>query len=371
MNAYARDHTTGRRLWVPALAGLVAVGLVTAACTDTDSNAADARPAGTAVPAPATDLPDVLATVAGEKIRLEDLSSQAREQLVQLENSYRQQRHSLLSGALDEAIADRLLDAEAEERGISRAEVVAGETDPVLPPTDEEVEAWYESNRARLGGRSLDQLRGQIREFLRTQQAEEQSEALDRELREKYDVTVNLEPFRIEFDNSGSPALGPDDAPVTLVEFSDFECPYCSRFFPTLKRIEENYGDRVRIVYRQFPIPSLHPAAFKAAEASLCAHEQGEFWAYHDLLFAEQDQLAVRDLKEKAGRLGLDREEFNQCLDTGRYVEQVQNDQAAGRAAGVSGTPALFVNGVSIPGGAVEYDVVAGALDEALGRADG
>lgn len=367
LNTSRRVGRIGPGAWSAGLLGL-AIGF-SAACSDTGSSVADARAPGSAAAAPATDLPDVLATVAGEEIRLEDLPQQAREQLVQLENSYRQQRHTLLSGAVDEAIADRLLTAEAEERGVSRGELVAAETDPVLPPTDEEIEAWYESNRARLGGRSLDQLREQIREFLQTQQAEEQSEALDRQLRDKYDVTVNLEPFRVDFDNSGSPAVGPDDAPVTLVEFSDFECPYCGRFFPTLQRIEQEYGDRVRIVYRQFPIPSLHPAAFKAAEASLCAHEQDEFWAYHDLLFEEQDRLAVRDLKAKAGRLGLDQEEFNQCLDTGRYVEQVQDDQAAGRAAGVSGTPALFVNGVPIPGGAVEYEVVAEALDEALERA--
>lgn len=354
------------RVTVGALGLLGALFVVACGGGDTGTTA---RAADTPVPATTADLPEVLAAVAGEEIRLEDLPATQREQLVQLENGYRQQRYALLSDALEEAITDRMLAAEAEERDMTPAEVVAAETGTLLDPTDAEVEEWYEANRARLGGRSLDAVREQIREHLRTTVAEEQLETLDRALREKYEVAVNLEPYRVNLDNTGAPALGPDDAPVTLVEFSDFECPFCGRFFPTLKRIEEEYGDRVRIVYRQFPIPSLHPAAFKAAEASLCAQEQGEFWAYHDLLFQEQDRLAVRDLKEKAGRLGLDRGEFDRCLDTGRYVEQVQNDVAEGRSIGVTGTPALFVNGVSIPGGAVAYDVAAAALDEELARA--
>lgn len=350
---------------------LIALMLLTAplatACGEAGSDAA-ARPSGPAMSAVTADLPEVLATVGGESVRLDDLPASARDQLGQLENSYRQQKYAILKGAVDEAVANQMLTAEAQEQGTTVAELIAAETAPLLPPTDAEIETWYSENRARLGGRSLDQVREQIREHLQTTRAEEQSEALDRRLREKYDVHVHLEPFRVALDNQGSPALGPDDADVTLVEFSDFECPFCSRFFPTLKRLEEDYADRVRIVYRQFPIPSLHPNAFKAAEASLCAHEQGEFWAYHDVLFQEQDRLAVRDLKEKAGRLGLDRGDFDRCLDTGRYVERVQDDIAEGQASGVSGTPALFVNGIPIPGGAVGYEVVAAALDAELAR---
>ena len=173
----------------------------------------------------------------------------------------------------------------------------------------------------------------------------------------------------MELDNRDAPSLGPSDATVTLVEFSDFECPYRSRFFPTFQQIKEDYGDRIQVVYRQFPLTNLHPSAFKAAEASLCANEQGELWTFHDLLFQEQNRIAVRDLREKAGRLGLDQGEFNNCLDTGRYVEQVQDDLAVGKAAGVKGTPALFVNGIPIDGGAVAFEVVAEALDRELRRA--
>jgi protein-disulfide isomerase len=125
----------------------------------------------------------------------------------------------------------------------------------------------------------------------------------------------------------------------------------------------------VRIVYRQYPIPSLHPYAFKAAEASLCAHEQGKFWQLHDAMFQDQNKLAIRDLKDKAARLGVDQKKFDGCLDSGKYTEKVQEDLRDGARAGVTGTPALFVNGVPIDGGAVGFDLVAKALDKELARA--
>ncbi|MGD8494605.1 MAG: thioredoxin domain-containing protein [Gemmatimonadales bacterium] len=354
--------------WQSTVLACLSTLSVVAACGDSGAQRAGDRP----VARTPADLPEVLATVDGDEITFDDLPEGTSQQLAQLDNSYRQQRHDLLAGALDQAVADAMLAKEASARDMTVAEVVQAETGgPPPAPTDSEVEAWYRQNQSRLQGRSLEELREQIREFLRNNRAQASADSLDARLREKYDVRLHLDPFRVDVDDPGAPALGAADAPVTLVEFSDFECPFCGRFFPTLKRIEEDYGDRIRIVYRQFPIPTLHSHAFKAAEASLCADDQGEFWAYHDLLFQEQDRLSVRDLKEKAGRLGLDRGAFDECLDTGRKVEQVQDDQAAGQAAGVAGTPALFVNGVPIPGGAVSYDVLAEALDAELARTGG
>jgi protein-disulfide isomerase len=181
-------------------------------------------------------------------------------------------------------------------------------------------------------------------------------------------VVVNFQPYRLTFQNEGAPALGKEGAPVTLVEFSDFQCPFCNRFAPTLKQVEKNFGDKVHIVYRQYPIASLHPFAFKAAEASLCAHEQGKFWEMHDILFGEQSKLAVTDLKEKAHRIGLDQKKFDTCLDTGRYVEQVQKDMKEGTRVGVTGTPAVFINGAELKGGAVPYETVAEAIQQELAR---
>jgi protein-disulfide isomerase len=176
---------------------------------------------------------------------------------------------------------------------------------------------------------------------------------------------VLLEPPRTQVAATG-PSKGPDNAPITIVEFSDFECPFCSRVNPTLAQVQQNYGDKVRIVFRQFPL-AMHPNAQKAAEASLCAHDQGKFWQMHDLMFAQQKELGVDQLKAKASQLGLDTESFNQCLDSGEYADQVRTDMADGTAAGVSGTPAMFVNGVPISG-AVPYEQVAAMIDDELDR---
>lgn len=310
----------------------------------------------------------VLATIGDVSIRMADVRQVAGERLDQLENQYLRQRHEIVEETLEEMLNTRLLQDEAEKRGMTVYEMLDAEVDSKLAVTEQDIADWYAENQAQTRGRSLEEISSQIEQFLREKRKAQLTADLVQQLRTEQNVVYHLEPFRVDLDNEGSPAHGPEDAPVTLVEFSDFECPFCGSFFPTLKRLQKTYGDSLRIVYRQFPLPRIHPNAFKAAEASLCAHEQGKFWDMHDLLFAEQERLAVKDLKEKARRLGLDGEEFDTCLDTGRYVEQVQTDMEEGTAVGVTGTPALFVNGILVPGGAVPYDTVAEYIDEELER---
>jgi protein-disulfide isomerase len=166
----------------------------------------------------------------------------------------------------------------------------------------------------------------------------------------------------------GHPSKGPADAPVTIVEFSDFECPFCGGLFPTLKRVEQNYSEKVRIVYRQFPLNNLHPHAQKAAEASLCANEQNKFWQLHDAMFTDQQNLTVDDLKSKAATLSMNAANFATCLDSGKYAAAIRESLAEGNKVGVDGTPALFINGRYL-GGNQPYDEIAKIIDDELLRA--
>jgi protein-disulfide isomerase len=142
---------------------------------------------------------------------------------------------------------------------------------------------------------------------------------------------------------SDDPFTGGANAKVVIVEFSDFQCPACGQAYPVLKQIKADYLDKIKLVYRDFPL-SQHTFAFKAAEAANCANEQSQFWAYHDILFENQDNLGADALKQYAADLGLDTAKFNSCLDSGKYAQEVSNDLADGAAAGVSSTPTFFIN---------------------------
>ena len=341
----------------------------TAGCSDQKAaSAATARPAASAPSSEANALPEVLASIGDEKITLADLRSRVGDDLDQMDIRYQQQRHKVIDQALQDILRERILGAEAKKRGKTVEQLVADEAGGSLEPTDIEINAWYEQNKARLSNRPLEPLRPQIADYLRKERQRDAAKKLNDRLDKENRLTVYLEPFRVPLNNEGAPALGPENAKVTLVEFSDFQCPYCKGFFPVLKQIEEKYKDNVRIVYRQYPIASLHPYAPKAAEASLCAHEQGKFWELHDAMFQEQDKLTVKDLKAKATRLGLDQKKFDSCLDTGKFAERVQEDTREGQRSGVTGTPALYINGVSVDGGAVGFDVMQRLLDEELAR---
>jgi protein-disulfide isomerase len=359
--------SAGRWRTLARIGGLVAVSAVCGACADVGAARENAAPTPP-VAAVATGVPDVLATIGDEKVTLADVRARTGEQLDQLDMQYVRARDKLVGGALDSIVRERLIGAEATKRGKSADELIVAEMGGPAEPSAVEIGAWFEENKARVGGRTLDAVRSQITDLLRTERRTAAMAKLEQRLRDERKVTVVFEPHRLQFANEGAPTLGPKDAPVTLVEFSDFQCPYCQSVAPTLKQVARAFGDSVQIVYRQYPIASIHPFAVKAAEASLCAHEQGKFWELHDVMFQDQKQLAVSDLKAKARRLGLDGKKFDACLDTGRFVEQVQNDQREGLRVGVNGTPAMFINGTYVEGGSVPFSVLEPLIRKELSR---
>jgi protein-disulfide isomerase len=354
-----------RRASIATLVGVILVIATLAACTRQGTAAEKRQPA--AATASDTARPALLATIGDERITTADLNSRVSEQLTQLDIQYRRARDRFIGSALDTLIRDRLFAAEAQKRGKTVEELLNAEMPGGPNPSSVEIETWYKDNQARVGGRTLDQIRTQIADLLRKQHQDEAIQKVEQRLRQERKVTVAYEPYRLNFANDGAPNLGSKDAPVTLVEFSDFQCPYCRAAAPTLKQVEQKFGDKVHVVYRQFPL-NIHPFAQKAAEASLCANEQGKFWQMHDAMFEDQTKLAVADLKQTARRLGMDGKKFDGCLDAGRYVEQVQNDQKEGERVGVNGTPAMFINGVVVDGGSVPFSVLEKAIQKELSR---
>jgi len=357
------SHTSVRTFGRTVLVGAV-LSALTLACRESA-----ATPEGKTVQqsAPSANPQAVLATVGDEKVTMGDVQQRAGDQLEQLETQYQMAKSKIVRASLDSILQDRTLGAEVKRSGKSMDELIAAEAGSEgLTPSEADVSAWYEANKSHLAGRSLNEVRAQIVERLKTDRRRAAQKKLQDRLSAQQKVSIAYEPYRLQFNNEKAPAMGKSDAPVTLVEFSDFQCPFCQASVPTLKQVAEKYGDKVRIVYRQFPLASIHPFAPKAAEASLCANEQSKFWQMHDAMFADQKKLAVSDLKQTARQLGLDGKKFDACMDSGRYVEQVQNDQKEGERVGVNGTPAIYVNGVHVEGGSVPFSVLETAIQKEL-----
>ena len=323
---------------------------------------------GISRPQSATLLPqatqgEVLATVDGYEITRQEVEEIAPDQFIQVN----QQLHDLTERALSQAIETKLLDFQAEKEGLDVDGLVAREVLSKLPdPTEQQIDSIYNVYREQLNNAPRDSVTPQIVDFLNRQQRSVGMQVYLAQLRAQYDVRNLLEPARIEVEATG-PSKGPEDAPITLVEFSDFECPFCVRVLPTLDQVQEAYGDQVRIVYRQFPLNAIHPNAQLSAEASLCAHAQGRFWEMHDAIFEARGKADSDGLKTMAADLGLDSEVFDGCLDSREFRDQVAADMEAGRQAGVTGTPALFINGRFLSG-AQPFNVVSRVIDDELTR---
>ena len=364
-------RTVGSLVAILSLSGL-------AMAKDTKPEA-PAKPAAKPSPAAPAATPTPLASVGDKVITDADVQGLVGPQIQQMWNQFEEQvkqrrtdlatrEAELRRAAVDELIARGLVEREAKARGVSVEELSKAEVDAkVAPVTEDEKKAVYEAQKARLTGKSEAEGMRLVEQDLQQRRLGERRRVVVAELRAKGGVKILIEPKRVAVSVDDDPARGPKTAPVTILEFSDFQCPYCSRVEPTLKQIEERYGDKVRIVFRDYPL-NIHPFAAKAAEAAACANEQGKFWEMHDKLFANQQKLTVDDLKGYAASIGLDAAGFDQCLDSGKHTEEWKKDLAEGTQYGVTGTPAFFVNGRFL-NGAVPYDKFTAMIDEELERA--
>jgi protein-disulfide isomerase len=281
----------------------------------------------------------VVATMKGEKITMADLDETAGAQVYQARRQ-----------ALDQLIMERLIKQAAQKKSMTEEQFLKSEIDDKVPtPDDAQINEMYERSKAQLPpGATIEEYKGRIADFLTRPQKQEKAKALFEQLKQEAEVKISLTEPRKKVEAKG-PARGPEKAAITIVEFSDFECPFCSRAKETVDKVMESYAGKTRLVFRHYPL-EFHKRAPKAAEAAMCANDQGKFWEYHDKLFANQQKLELADLKEHAQSVGLDAAKFADCLDNGKMAAVVQADMAAGKKLGINGTPAFFINGVMLSG---------------------
>jgi protein-disulfide isomerase len=313
------------------------------------------------------DRGDVVATVGDRTITLAELDRRWAEAEPASWAQVRQGTYDARRRVLDAMIEDDLIDLEARKRGISKERLLETElAGRIRPITQEEIAALYQSMGERAGGATLAQLTPAIRQHLEEQRPVQARQALVADLRRASTaVRTMLAPPRLQVTTAATdPALGPAGAPVEIVEFSDFQCPFCQRAAATVQKVRAAFGDRVRLVFKDFPL-STHPDAFAAAEAAQCAREQGKFWEYHDRLFANQQALGRGDLKRYAVQLGLDAARFDACLNEDRLKYLVQADVDESQRYGVSSTPTFFING-RLLSGALPFEVFEQVVREEL-----
>lgn len=290
-----------------------------------------------------------LAEVNGEAVTADEVDRALGAKLAKLQ----EQLYALKRAELDAQIAQRLLTQEASKRGISVPALLDAEvTAKVGLVTEAEIERVYQANKANIKGEESE-MREKIRASLQQRKLSAQREQFVRSLREKGTVVDRLQPppvARAVVATDGAPILGDAQAPVTLVEFSDFHCPFCKQVQPTLTALLERYPGKVKLVFRDLPLAQLHPQAPRAAEAARCAQDQGKFWDYHDVLFAQAPKASDDDLNRYATDVGLDREKFAGCLSENVHRGAVQRDIEDATKLGLEGTPAFFINGRLISG---------------------
>jgi protein-disulfide isomerase len=330
-----------------ALFSVAAAALALSACTKAS------LPAPNGQPATASD--SVVATYDGKQVTMTELDAFLAKDLYEMRRQ-----------GLETMVLRQLVEKEAKKAGKGEEEFLRAIAEKATPATsDEALQKMFEDHKEAFGGRSFDE----VKPFLQARAGQEQSQAAVmaylNELKAKANLKIVLPEPRIKVAAEG-PSKGPADAPVTIVEFSDFQCPFCSRAAKTADQVLANYAGKVRLVFRDFPLP-FHDKAPKASEAGLCANDQGKFWEMHDEMFGAQDKLGIDDLKAVAKKLGLDSAKFDECLDSNKYAAQVKKNIEDGKEAGISGTPAFIINGRLISG-AQPYEEFQRVIDEELAQ---
>ncbi len=279
----------------------------------------------------------VVAEIGGRKVTADELEQKQAGKLLQAKYKY----YLAERDALDQFIDDQLLEMQAKKEGVTLDELFKRHVAINIPePTEDQLRFYFEGVQT---DESFESARPHIIDTIHQLRTKKAKDKYIADLRGQYGVVIELAQPSSHVEVANDPRLGPEAAPVQIVEFADYECPYCQEVNSDLARIRGQFGDRVSIVFKDFPLP-MHPLAPRAAEAAHCAGEQGKFWEFHDLLF-ENKKLQTSELKKDAGTLKLDTAKFEQCLDSGQETAVVKKDADEGKRLGLQGTPSFFING--------------------------
>jgi protein-disulfide isomerase len=310
--------------------------------------------------------PTKLADIDGQAVNASDLEKTAGKEL----SAQRERLYQLEKQKLEEYVRAMLLTREAKNRNVSVSALLEQEVNGKVPTiTEEEIQGFYDKNKERIRV-DLDKVHTQIRDYLHEQKIEARKNSYFETLRSKAKIKTYLKPppvYRAEVPFTGAPFRGTEKAPVTVVKFEDFQCPYCKTVQPTFNDLLKRYDGKLRIVHKDLPLEAIHPQARQSAEAARCAGEQGKFWEYHDKLYSYSPKLNAEELKSYAKEVGLDVASFDQCFTSGKYRAAVQKDLNDGAQLGLTGTPAFFINGREISG-AQPLEAFAGIIDEELAQ---
>jgi protein-disulfide isomerase len=297
-------------------------------------------------PAAEKTISSPVATVDGQTITEDELSAAAQGQLRPL----RDQEYQIKRKALDNLISQKILEAEAKKKGLTTDKLLEQEVDAKVPDgTDVELKALYAVQREQLG-KPFEEAKALLQSTLRNARIQQARQEYFAHLRDQAMVSVLLSPPRVQVAVDPARVRGNPKAKVMIVEFSDFQCPYCQKVEATVKSVLAKHEGVVALSYRDMPLTSIHPMAMGAAEAGRCAGEQGKFWEMHDAMFSDQAGLDHNGLMAKAKNLNLDEKQFETCLTSEKYKAQIQQDSQEGSRFGINGTPAFFINGVFLNG---------------------
>jgi protein-disulfide isomerase len=309
-----------------------------------------------------------VAELNGVQITVDEVDKSIGAPLMKLQ----EQVYNMRRQKIDALINEKLLANEAQKRGVSVQALLDAEvTSKVGLVTEQEIEDFYQKNKSQIRG-ELDAVKEQIRGTVQNQKLAGQRNAFIQSLRSQSNVVINLKAppvFRAKVTTDGAPFEGAEKAPVTIVKFEDFFCPFCKRVQSTFKDLLARYDGKVKVVHRDYPIEQLHPGSSKAHLAARCANEQGKFWAYHDKVYENSPKGNPEQLKAYAKDVGLDVTAFEQCFNSGKYQAAMQKDIEEGTRNGVTGTPAFFINGRMVSG-AQPLESFARIIDDELARAN-